>query len=91
MNVTTNEMLQVSSNCYYLAVQKTRNIKDWHSASMDTKKEKKRNPNDYFTYQSIKVAARCQICKICFHTTFSRILVIEYYCFYRTFLTVMML
>ena len=62
MNVITNELLQVSSNCYYLALQKNRNI--WGLAWWffgHQKQYKNRNPNDYITRKSIKTAERCQI------------------------------
>ena len=56
---------------------------------LDTiKRCENRNPNDYFTRKSIKTVARCQICKICFHTTFIGVLIILSHFVYGYSLTV---
>ena len=33
--VITNQMLQVSSDCYYISVKESRKIGDWHGAYLD--------------------------------------------------------
>ena len=66
MNIITDQILHISSNCYYIEVQeKVINIGYWRGDSFSTKnRTKNRNPNEYFTSKLIKIVVCYLMCKI---------------------------
>ena len=61
-------MIHIRTDCFYISVQKTIHIGDWHGASFATKNSMKNsNPDDYFICKSIEIVACCQICNLFSH------------------------
>ena len=82
-------MLQVITNCYYLAVQENLEVFWTGMVLLWTHNRCKNcNPNDSFTCKSIILVVHCQICKIYICTPLIGNVVLVSYFVYGPFLTV---